>query len=76
MSYDVINGRIPYLDNLVPMALSSYSPLPENSGNKVVSSASLPLIILSDLHKHTPPYHRLPKVDARKAKRKLIIKKN
>ena len=28
MSYDVINGRIPYLDNLVPMALSSYSPPP------------------------------------------------
>ena len=36
MSYDVINGRISYLGNLVPMALSSYSPPPrENSGNKV-----------------------------------------
>ena len=25
---DVTNGRIPYLGNLVPMALSSYSPPP------------------------------------------------
>ena len=50
--------------------------LPENSGNKVVSSDSLPLIILRDLPKHIPPYPKLPKVDARKAKTKLIIKKN
>ena len=28
MSYDVINGRIPYLDNHVPVALSSHSPPP------------------------------------------------
>ena len=28
MSYDVTNGRIPYLDNLVPVALYSYSPPP------------------------------------------------
>ena len=75
MSYDVNKGRRTYLGNLVPMALSSYSPPSRELWEQGCHSNSLPLIIFCDLHKHTPPYPKLPKVHARKAKKKLIIKK-